>query len=149
MGAFLTLKKRGHVRIGQNRLGCFQINRFYRFTEPQTAGYPTMIELFSRRPDFLMDENIHLTPLPVSDDIISLSVIILDNIYYSHMLEGRITVDSVSVLRAEYLCVFKAKAWLALSQKKAECFHVNDRDLRKHKGDVFRLYAIVDPTVHI
>ena len=140
-----------YIRAGGYRCGWknSELPHFYRFTEPQAAGYPTMIELFSRRPDFLTDENIHLTPLPVSDDISSLSAIILDDNYYSLMLDGRITVDGVSVLRAEYLCIFKAKAWLDLSQKKAEGIHVNDRDLRKHKGDVFRLYAIVVPTVHI
>ena len=45
--------------------------------------------------------------------------------------------------------LFKAKAWLDLTEKKAVGQHVNDRDLRKHRGDVFRLYSIVDPTLRI
>ena len=53
------------------------------------------------------------------------------------------------MLGAEYLIAFKAKAWLDLTARKAEGAHVNDRDLRKHKNDVFRLFAIVDPQVRI
>lgn len=127
-----------------------EVPHFYRFTEPQEAGYPVMIELFSRRPDFQIDHpEIHLTPLPVSDEISSLSAIMLDDNYYRLMLAGRRTVDGVSVLRAEYLMLFKMKAWLDLRQKKADGAHVNERDLKKHKNDVFRLFPLVEPTVQV
>ena len=123
---------------------------FYRFTEPQAAGYPVMIELFSRRPEFQVQHpEIYLTPLPVSDEISSLSAIMLDDNYYRLMLEGRKTVDGVSVLGAEYLILFKIKAWLDLRKKKADGAHVNDRDLKKHKNDVFRLFPLVDPSAQI
>ena len=93
---------------------------FYRFTEPQVEGSPVMIELFSRRPDFQIEHpEIHLTPLPVSDKISSLSAIMLDDNYYQLMLASRRTEDGVSVLSAEYLMLFKMKAWLDLRQKKA------------------------------
>lgn len=127
-----------------------ELPHFYRFTEPQTAGYPTMIELFSRRPDFQIEHpELHLTPLPVSDEISSLSAIMLDDDYYRLMLDGRKTVDGVSVLGAEYLILFKMKAWLDLRQKKANGIHVNDRDLKKHKNDVFRLFRLVEPFAQI
>ncbi len=58
-------------------------------------------------------------------------------------------VAGVSVLSAEYLIVFKVKAFLDLRQKKADGHHVNERNLKKHKNDVFRLFAIVDPTKRI
>lgn len=123
---------------------------FYRFTDPQVVGYPFMIELFSRRPDFQLHyPGINLTPLPVSDEISSLSAIMLDDNYYLLMLEGRKTVDGVSVLGAEYLILFKMKAWLDLRQKKAAGIHVNDRDLKKHKNDVFRLSSLMEPSVQI
>ena len=123
---------------------------FYRFTEPQAVGYPVMIELFSRRPDFQIDHpKIHLTPLPVSDEISSLSAIILDDNYYRLMLAGRRTVGGVSVLGTEYLMLFKMKAWLDLRQKKADGAHVNERDLKKHKNDVFRLFPLVEPSAQI
>lgn len=141
-----------YVKAGGYRCGWKKDSapHFYRFTEPTTAGYPTMIELFSRRPDFkLHSEDAHLTPLPISEEVSSLSAIMLDNDYYQLMLNGRRTVQGVSVLGAEYLVLFKAKAWLDLTEKKAAGQHVNDRDLRKHRGDVFRLYSIVDPTLRI
>lgn len=109
-----------------------------------------MIELFSRRPDFQIEHpEIVLTPLPVSDEISSLSAIMLDDNYYQLMLEGRKTVDEVSVLRAEYLMLFKMKAWLDLRQKKAGGAHVNERDLKKHKNDVFRLFSLAEPSAQI
>ena len=57
--------------------------------------------------------------------------------------------DGVSVLGAEYLMLFKMKAWLDLRQKKAERIHVNERDLKKHKNDVFRLFPLADPTAQV
>ena len=127
-----------------------ELPHFYRFTEPRMAGYPIMLELFSRRPDFQIDHpEVHLTPLPVSDEISSLSAIMLDDHYYQLMLTGRRTVDGVSVLGAECLILFKMKAWLDLRQRKANGAHVNERDLKKHKNDVFRLFPLVEPTTQI
>lgn len=65
------------------------------------------------------------------------------------MLDGRRVADGISVLDAEYLILFKAKAWLDLAKRKEAGEHVNERDLRKHKNDVFRLYAIADPETRI
>lgn len=142
----------GYIKDGGYKCGWQSSDapHFYRFTEPQAAGYPVMIELFSRRPDFQIDHpEVHLTPLPVSDEISSLSAIMLDDNYYQLMLAGRKTVDGVSVLGAEYLMLFKMKAWLELQQKKASGTHVNERDLKKHKNDVFRLFPLADPTTQI
>lgn len=142
----------GYIRDGGYKCGWKSSDapHFYRFTEPQMEGYPVMIELFSRRPDFQIDHpEIHLTPLPVSDEISSLSAIMLDENYYRLMLAGRRTVDGVSVLGAEYLMLFKMKAWLDLRQKKAEGAHVNERDLKKHKNDVFRLFPLAEPNAQI
>lgn len=40
-------------------------------------------------------------------------------------------------------------AWLDLKARKARGEHVNDRDLRKHKNDVFRLLQIVPGGIKI
>lgn len=141
-----------YIRDGGYRCGWknADVPHFYRFTEPKVPGYPFMIELFSRRPEFQLEHpELHLTPLPVSDEVSSLSAIMLDDNYYRLMLAGRRTVDGVSVLGAEYLMLFKMKAWLDLRQKKAERIHVNERDLKKHKNDVFRLFPLTDPTARI
>lgn len=142
----------GYIKDGGYKCGwkSSDLPHFYRFTEPQVAGYPVMIELFSRRPNFQMNHpEIHLTPLPISDEISSLSAIMLDDNYYRLMLAGRKTVDGVSVMGAEYLMLFKMKAWLDLRQQKADGAHVNERDLKKHKNDVFRLFQLVNPTTRI
>ena len=149
--AFATLFWK-YIKAGGYRCGWKSAEKphFYRFTEPQKSNFPVMIELFSRRPDFQSERSdVYLTPLPVSDEVSSLSAIMLDEDYYKLMLVGRRTVDGISVLSAEHLILFKIKAWLDLAQKKTESLHVNERDLKKHKNDVFRLFALVDPTMLI
>ena len=47
-------------------------------------------------------------------------------------------------MRAEYLIPFKMFAWLDLKNKKQNGEHVDSRDIKKHKYDVFRLLQIVD-----
>jgi len=121
---------------------------FFRFTEPK-AGYPYMIELFSREPDYIDHVPEGIVPLHIDDDTSSLSAILLNDEYYQFMLEGRKTVSGVSVLDAEHLIPFKMYAWLNLKDRKARGEHVNERDLKKHKYDVFRLLQIVDRSITI
>ncbi|MBQ9329276.1 MAG: hypothetical protein IJ225_12190 [Solobacterium sp.] len=119
--------------------------QFYRFTNPQSREYPTMIELFSRKPGaVILPENAVLSPLPMEEDISSLSAILLDDDYYEFLRLGRIRVSGVTVLSAPYLIPFKAKAWLDLSRRKAEGEQVDSRNIRKHKNDVFRLTELLD-----
>jgi len=57
---------------------------FYRFTEPEEDDYPFMLELFSRVPDVitLKDRNAELTPIPIDEEVSSLSAILLNEDYY-------------------------------------------------------------------
>lgn len=121
---------------------------FYRFTEPK-AGYPYMIELFSREPDDMGSVPAGIVPLHIDDDTSSLSAILLNDDYYHFMLEGRKMVSGVSILDAEHLIPFKMYAWLDLKDRKARGEHVNERDLKKHKYDVFRLLQIIDRSITI
>lgn len=116
---------------------------FFRFTEPK-AGYPSMIELFSRRPDYHLEVQEGIVPIHIDDEIQSLSEIVLNDDFYDFMMSGRQSVQGITVLGAEYLIPFKMYAWLDLKRRKAAGEHVNDRDLKKHKNDVFRLYSIID-----
>ena len=117
---------------------------FFRFTEPKSNAYPMMIELFSRSTAYQLKvpDSIEI-PLHIDDDVSSLSAILLNEEYYHFMMQGRRTVDGISVLDAAYLIPFKIRAWLDLSRRKSEGQHVNARDLKKHKNDVFRLLAII------
>lgn len=80
----------------------------------------------------------------MDEDTSSLSAILLNDDFYNFMLQGRAVVDGISVLRAEYLIPFKMFAWLDLKNKKQNGEHVDSRDIKKNKYDVFRLLQIVD-----
>ena len=115
---------------------------FYRFTDPM-PGYPVQIELFSRLPDYHLSVESGIIPIHIDDDVSSLSAILLNDDFYDFMMQGRRTVDGISVLDASYLIPFKMYAWIDLSDRKARGEHVNEKDLKKHKYDVFRLLEII------
>ena len=115
---------------------------FYRFTEGK-PGYPTRIELFSRKPGYHLEIEEGIIPIHIDDDTSSLSAILLNDDFYHFMMEGRKVVEGIGLLGAEYLIPFKMYAWINLLERKAAGEHVNEKDLKKHKYDVFRLLQIV------
>lgn len=118
--------------------------QFYRFSHPTVSGYPFMIELFSRKVDAItLPTDAVLTPLPIDEDISSLSAILLDDAYYELLCNGTTVIDGVTVLNAAYLIPFKAKAWLDLTVRKSNGENVDSKNIRKHKNDVFRLSALL------
>ena len=120
--------------------------QFYRFSHPQKAGFPEMIELFSKRLDYIsLPEDAVLTPLPLDDDLSSLSAILLDDEYYNLLLSGKTIIDGVSILNAEHLIPFKVKAWLDLTARKADGQAIDSKNIKKHKNDVFRLSQLLTP----
>jgi len=121
---------------------------FYRFTEPK-RGYPVMIELFSRRPGYHLDAEESIIPIHIDDDTSSLSAILLNDDFYDFMLEGRRVVSGISLLSESYIIPFKMYAWVDLKRRKETGEHVNERDYKKHKNDVFRLLQIVNPNQKI
>lgn len=114
----------------------------YRFTEGK-FGYPTMIELFSRKPGYHLEIEEGIIPIHIDDDTSSLSAILLNDDFYKFMMSGRRVVDGIGVLGAEHLIPFKMYAWINLLDRKRAGEHVNEKDLKKHKYDVFRLLQIV------
>ena len=120
-------------------------SEFYRFTNPQSRDYPTMIELFTRQLDAIaLPADAVLTPLPLEDEVSSLSAILLNEDYYEFLKQGRVQVSGVTILDAPYLIPFKAKAWIDLSDRKAAGEQVDSKNIRKHKNDVFRLTELLD-----
>lgn len=120
--------------------------QFYRFVAPRTAGYPYMIELFSRKPDIIKEaEGMHLTDIPTSEEVSSLSAILLDDDYYHFTLAH--TTDSGGLCHANEiaLIVLKAKAFLNNRQRAADGQKVQEDDIVKHRKDVIRLTAILNP----
>lgn len=120
--------------------------QFYRFSHPRSREYPFMIELFTKHVKgiYLPDDAV-LTPLPMDEDISSLSAILLDEDYYHLLSDGKIKIDDISILEAKYLILFKAKAWLDLTNRKRNGEHVDSKNIRKHKNDVFRLSMLLTP----
>ncbi len=55
------------------------------------------------------------------------------------------TACDISVLNEKYLIPFKAKAWLDLNAREQHGEHVDGKDLKKHKYDVFRLAQLLAP----
>ena len=126
------------------------VPQFYRFSHPITNQYPAMIELFTRKLDAIqLPEDTIITPLPIDEDISSLSAILLDDDYYEFLKQGKVIVNGVTVLDVAYLIPFKAKAWLDLTDRKTSGEHVDSKNIKKHKNDVFRLTELIDPTLTI
>lgn len=123
---------------------------FYRFVDPTNPSYPKMIELFSRpQNNVKLQPNTHLMPLHIDDEVSSLSAILLNDDYYHFLLDGRTESDGISILDAPHIIPLKMKAWLDLKDKKTQGMHVNSRDIRKHRLDVFRLFQLVNEDARI
>ncbi len=119
---------------------------FYRFHSPKNSDFPDMLELFSRIPDALqIAEGAHLTPIPVEEEVSSLSAILLDDAYYALIHGSKRVVDGLAITGAECLIPLKARAYLDLSERKQSGVRIDTKDVRKHKNDIFRLYSILNP----
>ena len=96
--------------------------QFYRFVSPKSKEYPYMIEIFSRNPDFIiLEDDAVLTPLPIDDEISSLSAILLNEAYYELLKTGQLMVDGIPVLSPT----------------------CDSKNIKKHKNDVFRLAQLI------
>lgn len=114
--------------------------QFYRFDKPEDDSFPKMIELFCRT-DFELKEAEGITPIHIDDEISSLSAILLDDDYYKTLLDGKVVKNGLSVLRPEYIILFKAKAYLDLKLRKESGGSVDSEDIKKHKKDILRIAA--------
>ncbi len=123
---------------------------FYRFSHPSSMSFPFMIELFTRKPEALsLPCDAVLTPLPIEEDISSLSAILLNDEYYEFLKKGVRVVDGINILDTAYLIPFKMKAWLDLSARKARGEAIDSKNIKKHKNDVFRLYGLLTENTRI
>lgn len=145
--AVWRLVKDGGYQCGHKSSGAAV---FYRFTKLRAVGFPAMIELFSTAPGFLTDvDGLTVTPLPVSEEVSSLSAILLDRDYYEFMKTGCRVVDGISLLDEVHLVPFKAKAFLDLRQRREQGEHVDSKDVAKHFKDVFRLVQLFSASTQV
>jgi hypothetical protein len=116
----------------------------YRFLDGK-AGYPEMIELLSRHPDILGEpRGLVIEPIPTGGDISSLSAIIMDDDYYHFTITHSRLTDGIRHADSAALIALKARAYLNLLIDKSEGKHVNTKDIKKHRSDVFKNVVILE-----
>lgn len=144
---FWDFIRKGNYMIQEKSTGKKQ---FYRFKNPEDGSFPVMLELFSRMPDALtIGDDSHLTPIPMDEEVSSLSAILLDTDYYEFIHAGKQEIDGLPVVGPTFLIPLKAKAWLDLTKRREAGETIDGKDIKKHKNDVFRLYQIIDPSQSI
>lgn len=117
---------------------------FYRFYSPVDQNYPEMLELFSRKIEAIaLPDDSHLTPIPIEDEVSSLSAILLDRDYYEFIHAGKREISGLSVIGHEQLIPLKVRTWLDLSERRRAGTDVDEKDIRKHKNDVIRLHQLL------
>jgi len=118
--------------------------RYYRFMKPENVEFPFQIELFARKPDLLaFDEAAHLAPIPLDDDLSSLSAILLNEDFYRYMLKQSVLENGLHRANTEALICLKAKAYLEIAERIANGSKEDSKQRKKHKGDVFRLAVML------
>jgi hypothetical protein len=102
--------------------------------------------LFSRTPaNILHRKGSHLTPIPITEEISSLSAILLNDDYYHFIHHGKMDIDGLSIIHPVHIIPLKARAYLDLSAQAKEGTHIDEKDIRKHRNDIIRLYQLLSP----
>lgn len=118
--------------------------QLYRFVNGR-VGYPEMIELLSRHPDVLGEpRGLVIEPIPIDDEVSSLSAIIMDDDFYHFTIANSTLTDGIRHASPVALIALKAKAYLNLLSDKARGLHVNTRNIKKHRSDVMKSVVIVE-----
>ena len=119
-------------------------HEYFRFLRPGKDEFPSQVEIFSRNPDiFEISEDTVLTPIPVDEDLSSLSAILMNDEYYYFTMEHSGIEDEVHIANIECLIVLKAKAFNDLSDRKAKGESIDSKNITKHKNDIFRLVTML------
>lgn len=138
---FWTFIEEGKYSVYKTKEG---IPQYFRFQFPELEGYPFMIELFARKQDlFSGGRKGNFIPVTIDEEVSSLSAILLDDEYYKFLKSGRQVIGGISALSPTHLIAFKARAYIDLTLRKKDGLHVNDRDIKKHKNDIFRLSQLL------
>jgi hypothetical protein len=112
----------------------------YRFQKPKNGEFPAMLELFSRSPDGLeMEDDQTIVPIKAGQSAHSLSAILMNDSYYQLIHDHRNIENGLPMATPTALIPLKARAWQDLSERKKAGEDVDDKDITKHRTDVFRL----------
>ena len=137
---FWEFIKEGNYKIQEKSSGK---KIYYRFRVPSDDSFPWQLELFSRKPEITLGDNARLTPIPLEDDISSLSAILLNDEYYNFTLKHAELKDGVSLASTPALICLKASAYLDLKKRGENGETVDNKNIRKHRNDIIRLAAIL------
>ena len=99
--------------------------------------------LVSRTDLLRMPEGAIYARVPVDQDIVSLSAILLDDAYFDALQAAKRQVDGVTIVDETLLIPFKARAVLDLTARSEEGANIDRKDIRKHRNDVFRLAQLL------
>jgi hypothetical protein len=139
------------IRLGKYQIQEHSTNKpqYFRFMQPGNTKFPSIIELFTRRPDaFPLTEGNRFVPITADEGASSLSAILMDDAYYQFLNDGKKQVNGITIVDPEHLIPLKAKAWLDLIARQRQGNSIDSIDIRKHKNDIFRLYQIIQPDFH-
>lgn len=121
-------------------------HEYYRFKNPAVDEFPFQIELFSRQVGLVdFPDDAHITPIPVDEDLSSLSAILMNDDYYTYTVAHSTLEDGVHIANIESLICLKCKAFLEMIERKNDGDTIDSRHIVKHKKDVFRLAAMLAP----
>ncbi len=120
---------------------------YYRFKKPAANDFPFQLELFARNPDIELKENAHLTPIPIDEDVTSLSAILLNDDYYNFTLQHSDLIDEIHLASTCALICLKVHAYLDLKSRQQQGSKIDSSDIRKHRNDIVRLTAILTQEV--
>lgn len=113
---------------------------FYRFIKPDNREFPIQVELFSKVPEYVeVPEDVHIVHIPMEGYASSFSAIIMDEAYYDFAVTHSEIVGDIRILKPEALIVLKAVAFLENQRLKEKGDPVDQKDIDKHKKDVYRL----------
>lgn len=124
-------------------------HEYYRFTNPQDKTYPKQIELFARNTGILnLPADAHLEPISLGENLSSLSAILMDDDYYLFTIEHSRYLENIHIANPEALICLKAKAYIEMIERKDKGESVDNKNVEKHKKDIFRLVAMLPMDSH-
>ena len=138
---FWEFIKAGEYETRQRESGKHE---YYRFLKPKSADFPLQIEISARKPDVLdISDDARLTPIPIDEDLSSLSAVLMNDVYYHFTMEHSTFENGIRFANVESLIVLKAKAYLDLNQRKTKGELIDSKKINKHKNDIFRLVMML------
>lgn len=144
MKRFWEFVKAGGYKLYRAK-GETQHPRFFRFVQPEDIEFPAQIEIFSTVPDNMdVPHDIHIVHVPMDGYTSSFSAIILDKAYYDFAVEHSHVVNDIRILNPEAIIVLKALAFMGNLKLKREGLQIDQKNIDKHKRDIYRLAYTFD-----